>query len=67
MGSLPFVAFTIWKMKHLLNLSFDFHTVKSIWTQLDNCFPDDFRLLTLTPQTFLFEILNDSSIAEIVY
>ena len=40
------------------------HTVKSLWTQLDNYFWNVFSLHTLTPYTNLFGIFNDSSIAE---
>ena len=36
------------------------HTVKSLWTQLDNYFLDDFRLPTLFSQTALFGIFNES-------
>ena len=42
----------------------DCHTVKSLWAQFDNYLSHDFRLPTLTPQTALFRIFNDSSIAE---
>ena len=47
-----------------LHLFFDCHTAKFKWIQLDNYFSNDFTLLTLTPQTALFEIFNNSSIAE---
>ena len=43
---------------------FDCHIVQSILTQLDIYFSDDSTLTTLAPQTALFEIFNDRSIAE---
>lgn len=38
--------------------------VKCLWTQLDNYFSDDFRLPSLTPQTALFGIFSNISLAE---
>ena len=38
--------------------------VKCLWTQLGNYFSDDFRLPSLTPQTALFGIFSNISIAE---
>ena len=38
--------------------------MKSLWTHLDNYFSDDVRLPTLTSQTVLFVIFNDSSFDE---
>lgn len=46
------------------HLLFDSHIEKSLWTQLENCFSDDFKLFTLMPNTNLIGIFNDSLIAE---
>ena len=54
-----FIGFTIWKMKHLWTC----FSISILWS-LDGYFSNDFRLPTLTPQNFLFEISNGSSIAE---
>ena len=46
------------------HLLFDSHIKKSLWTHLENCFSDDFTLLTLMPNTDLIVIFNNSLIAE---
>ena len=37
------------------HLFFDYHVLKSLWTELDNHFSDEFRVPTLTPQTGYLE------------
>ena len=47
-----------------LHLFFDYHSVKSLWTQLDNYLLNNFWPPTVTPQTLLFGIFDGSSIAK---